>query len=333
MAEESSLPLISVIVPVYNVEPYLERCIESIVDQTYQNWQMILVDDGSMDQSGSICDRYAGKDDRIQVIHKTNGGLSDARNCGIEKADGQYIAFVDSDDFVQKDFLKVQYENLARAGADMAICSYQNYCSEQDMGCDTENHVCILQEDITSQLYLNPGVAIVAWNKLYRRELWNGVRYPAGRLHEDEAVIHELLTSCSKIVISDAKLYYYRQRAGSIMAEESDKSIEDAVYAYTSRIAFFGERHMPIDQGQAQRNLLLYLEKQFDMAEKTGNKKRAAYVRAQMQTSIKEENAFWRVLDKASIFEIYLIAYMPVLVGSYRRMIKELVRAKRSLSK
>lgn len=333
MAEESSLPLISVIVPVYNVEPYLERCIQSVIMQTYQNWQMILVDDGSTDRCGSICDRYAGKDDRIQVIHKTNGGLSDARNCGIDKADGQYIAFVDSDDFVQKDFLKVQYENLVRTGADMAICAYQNYHSKQDMACDTENHVCVVEEDITSQLYLNPGMAIVAWNKLYRRELWNEIRYPVGRLHEDEAVIHELLTSCRKIVISDAKLYFYRQRADSIMGEESDKSIADAVYAYKRRIQFFGEKHMLPDQAQAQRNLLLYLEKKFDMAEKTGKRKRGAYVRGQMKNSMKTEKAFLRVLDKASVLELYLIAYIPVLVGFYRKMIKELVRVKRSLFK
>lgn len=330
-----SMPLISIIVPVYNVEEYLADCMESVLKQSYTNLQVILVDDGSTDRSGLVCDRYAERDSRIQVIHKRNGGLSDARNAGLDIAEGDYIVFTDSDDFLHRDYLKVQYENLVQADADMAVCDYHMYDTGQSVCNGLSNRISVVEEkDITAQLYENPGMLIVAWNKLYKRFLWDGIRYPVGRLHEDEAVIHEILVRCKRIVLTDAKLYYYRQRENSIMGQVSDKSIQDAVYAYQRRISFFAEHNMPVDEAQAQRNLLLYLREQYDAArEKKDNKERLKLVRVELGKSMKSNKAFCQVLDKASVFEIYILNYMPGVLESYRILLKWLVSVKRKIQK
>lgn len=330
-----ALPLISIIVPVYNVEAYLTDCMESIVKQSYTNFQVILVDDGSTDRSGLVCDQYAERDSRIQVIHKKNGGLSDARNVGLDIAEGDYIVFTDSDDFLHRDYLKVQYENLVQADADMAVCDYHMYDSRQSVEDGLSNRISVVEEkDITAQLYENPGMLIVAWNKLYKRFLWDGIRYPVGRLHEDEAVIHEILVRCKRIVLADAKLYYYRQRENSIMGQVSDKSIRDAVYAYQRRISFFAEHNMPVDEAQAQRNLLLYLREQYDSAKAMkDNKERLKFVRGELDKSIRSNKTFCRVLDKASILEIYILNYIPGALESYRILLKWLVGAKRKIQK
>lgn len=330
-----AMPLISIIVPVYNVEEYLTDCVESILKQSYKNFQVILVNDGSTDRSGLLCDRYAEGDNRIKVIHKKNGGLSDARNVGLNIAEGDYIVFTDSDDFLHRDYLKVQYENLVQTDADMAVCDYHMYDTGQYVEDSLSNRISTVEKrDITAQLYENSGMLIVAWNKLYRRFLWDEIRYPVGRLHEDEAVIHEILVRCERIVLTDAKLYYYRKRENSIMGQDSDKSIKDAVYAYQRRISFFAEHNMPIDEAQAQRNLLLYLREQYDSAKAMkDNKGRLKFVREELGKSIKSNRAFCQVLDKASILEIYILNYIPGILESYRILLKWLVDSKRRIQK
>ncbi len=325
-----STPLISVIVPVYNVEDYLKDCMESILCQSYTNLQIILVNDGSTDKSGILCDQYAERDSRVRVIHKRNGGLSDARNAGLDIAEGNYIIFTDSDDFLHRDCLKIQYENLVQADADIAICDYQIHYAGQTIVNSLTNQINIVEgQGITAQLYENPGMLIVAWNKLYKRFLLEGIRYPVGRLHEDEAVIHEILVRCRRIVLTDAKLYYYRQRENSIMGQDSDKSVQDAVYAYQRRISFFAKQNMIMDEAQAQRNLLLYLRKQYDSAKVIKNKERLKFVRKELGKSIKSNKAFCRVLDKASILELYILNYIPCVLDIYRILLQRLVEMKR----
>ncbi|MCL2024064.1 MAG: glycosyltransferase [Oscillospiraceae bacterium] len=201
--------LISVIVPVYNVESYLGKCLDSIVEQSYQNLQIILVDDGATDSSGQICDEYAARDGRIQVIHKPNGGLSSARNAGLDSARGQFIAFVDSDDFIARDM----YEQLHRAAvennADIAVCAYYHYNEKQGSIREIPHKLDApfnksLDED-SAALTLAP----YAWNKLYRRESFPNFYFPESLVYEDIATVYPLMSRAKKITIVDKPLYYY----------------------------------------------------------------------------------------------------------------------------
>lgn len=241
-AEGTKTPLISVIIPIYKVEKYLKECVDSVLAQTYTNLQIILVDDGSPDDCGKICDEYAQKDSRVVVIHKENGGLSDARNAGLEVAKGDYISFVDSDDIVHPDFLSYLY--LYIKDADISVCGYKVFNDGEILTSETTKGVFPLSyssETILSQLFkFKYPMLVIAWNKLYKKVLWEKVRFPFGRVHEDEFVIHELLELSSTINVIDAPLYYYRQRSDSIMAEaKAEQAILDKLEAYGRRRKFF----------------------------------------------------------------------------------------------
>lgn len=239
-------PLISIIVPIYNVERYLDRCIQSIVTQSYQKLEILLIDDGSTDQCGVICDKWAKNDDRIQVIHKKNGGLSDARNVGIAHAKGEYLCFIDSDDYIEQSMIQVLYENLNRAKADISMCEFKRQLEGQDEPFSSSEEVRTFsygKDEILKLLYKNEFVnqssIVVAWNKLYKKNIFDEIQYPVGRLHEDECIIHQLLYNADKLVYTTQTLYHYMQRENSIMATFSHKRIWDTLYAYEQRIDFF----------------------------------------------------------------------------------------------
>ena len=258
--------MVSVIVPVYNVERYLRKCIESILNQTYQDLEVILVDDGSKDCSGNICDEYAAKDARIRVIHKENGGLSDARNCGIDVAKGEYLLFVDSDDFIHSQMLEVLYDAMQDIGADISVCNFLNVPEGQDLQQETitdpSRHIYREQEKL-AQLYVNNLVTVVAWNKLYSRRLFQTLRYPKGRLHEDEFVIHRLLFEARSVVYVDVVLYYYVQRQNSIMGKYSIKNIRDGYDALVEREVFWLEKKEQEAYAQTLVHRLYHAEKQY----------------------------------------------------------------------
>lgn len=220
--------LISVIVPVYNIEKYLEKCVTSIVSQTYSNLEIILVDDGSTDQSGFLCDVYAEKDDRIHVIHKANAGLSDARNVGIENSKGKYISFVDSDDYIDSAYVESLYHTLMHFSADISICNFSKVY-EQGRTDDyvVASHAVITGKQAIQKLSERDSIYyIVAWNKLYKRELFANVKFPVGRINEDEFVIHRLFGQCDKIACLKDVLYFYYQRPDSIMGKINKKDTE-----------------------------------------------------------------------------------------------------------
>ncbi|MCI6997389.1 MAG: glycosyltransferase [Eubacterium sp.] len=212
------MDMISIVVPIYNVEQYLVECVNSLIHQTYKNIEIILVDDGSTDSSGAICDEYACKDERIRVIHKQNGGLSDARNVGIDIARGDYIGFVDSDDYVEHNM----YEHLLLACkenlCDIAVCARDNFDENGGhniMFCVNEP-VIYDDESAIEEILLNRNMDSAAWDKLYKRELFVGIRYPIGVLHEDLDVTSRVISKTSKIVQIPEILYKYRIRNGSI---------------------------------------------------------------------------------------------------------------------
>lgn len=220
---------ISVIVPVYKVEAYLERCVRSICRQSYTNLEIILVDDGSPDNSGKMCDELAQQDERIHVIHKKNGGLSDARNAGIERAAGEYIAFIDSDDWFDPTMLEVLYTLCEKNNAGIAECSYRSIYADH-VQAETSCSGAIMEftpmRAIESNLdwkYCKP----VAWNKLYRRDVIGDTRYPVGKLHEDEFTTHLFYLAANKIMYVDiALMNYERRNLGSITASFRPKNLE-----------------------------------------------------------------------------------------------------------
>lgn len=226
-------PLISVIVPVYDVEDCLRECIDSIVMQTYDHLEIILVDDGSPDQCPMICDAYAEKDSRVVVLHKKNGGLSDARNAGLDSCKGEYIAFVDSDDKVHPRFIEILYKNLINNTADISFCSrtYDDFeVGNLESSCFDFNHFY--------RVFSKKEDKIVVWNKLYKAEVWKDIRFEVGRFHEDEFIFHHLYHNKNFCYVP-AKLYYYRKREGSIMATPSEKRILDTREALARRYHFF----------------------------------------------------------------------------------------------
>ncbi len=215
-------PAISIVVPVYKVERYLDKCVQSICAQTFSDFELILVDDGSPDDCPAMCDAWAEKDVRIRVIHQTNGGLSAARNAGIEVAMGTYLSFVDSDDYIEPDMLERLLSAIEKNCAQMAVC---NFRSEDDQGNRTENPPVFDVRDSVIGIkeywkgYFSPATVyyVVAWNKLYKKELFDRVRYPVGKRNEDEFVLYSLLSGCERIVCLNYTGYHYVQREGSIM--------------------------------------------------------------------------------------------------------------------
>lgn len=237
-------PLISVIVPVYRVQEYLERCVKSILSQTYKNLEVILVDDGSPDQCPAICDAWAEKDARVKVIHQENKGLSGARNAGIDAASGEYLAFVDSDDYVSPHFIEELYQLLQDTGCAIGQCRF-SYVKGDGLVDEGDSAFCIYRgESLMEQLYGPEEKAtcfVVAWNKLYRAELFKetGIRYPEGRIHEDEATTYRLFHEAKKLAFLDRALYgYYTENGGSITSVFSAKRLQ-WLTAHEERIAFF----------------------------------------------------------------------------------------------
>lgn len=240
MSQEKAL--ISIIIPVYKVEKYLEKCIQSVINQTYENLQIILVDDGSPDNCGKICDEYAKKDHRIEVIHKSNGGLSDARNKGLEIAKGEYIGFVDSDDYIESDMYEVLYNLLKQYNIDVSICNFYTVSQGKiaiknaDNGIKEYNRIEILKE-----ILLDNNIQSYAWNKLYKKELFNEIKYPVGKKYEDIGTTFYLLEKCNKVVVTGKPEYYYINRQGSIVNNVTESTITDYIELIMQRYDYIEE--------------------------------------------------------------------------------------------
>ncbi|RKD34843.1 glycosyltransferase family 2 protein [Lacrimispora algidixylanolytica] len=247
--------LISVIVPIYRVETYLKRCVDSIRKQTYKNIEIILVDDGSPDQCGQICDEYSLIDERVRVIHKSNGGLSDARNAGIDVARGEIISFVDSDDWLDIDMLEVLLKALHEYEADIAECSFRSIymdCIVEETGCTAD---CIVEDNLfaMSSMMKWGYFKSIVWNKLYRREVLGNIRFPKGKIHEDEYTTYKYFFNASKLVYVDISKYNYnRSRTDSITGVEFREANFDACDAIRERIDFFREHHLTELEEQAR---------------------------------------------------------------------------------
>ena len=224
---------ISIIVPVYKVEQYLNKCVKSIINQTYKNLEILLVDDGSPDSCPKMCDEWAKKDERIKVIHKQNGGLSDARNAAIDVATGKYIMFVDSDDYLDENICTILYDLIKKYNATFSMCDAKDI-QENKPEIITEASVEEIKETVFEgeeilplMLKTNIKYFMTAWAKLYEKDLFKTLRYDVGKIHEDEFILHKLLINTKKIVHINKQMYFYLQRSGSITQTKAEKSYSD----------------------------------------------------------------------------------------------------------
>ena len=227
--------LISVIVPVYNVSQYLKQCVDSILNQSYKNLEIILVDDGSTDRSGLICDQYAQADGRVIVIHKENGGLSDARNAGLQVAKGEYIGFVDSDDFIHPDMYLILVRLLEENRADIAIANWQGFFDgKENEICDSRTGEITFFEDIETLKFLIFGkdkyrISFSVWDRLYRKKVIENHCFPKGKCYEDVVWSAKVFYGTKKSVYIDRDLYYYRRRDDSIVGADSKYKVSRRV--------------------------------------------------------------------------------------------------------
>lgn len=229
---------ISIVVPVYKVEAYLGRCVDSILSQSFADFELILVDDGSPDNCPQMCDEYAEKDNRIRVIHQKNGGAAAARNAGIDSAEGEWLAFIDSDDWVHPDYLKLLYDTAEEQNADVTACRYETV-NDATTSDDSPMAPCLSDENRENYWINDRTGAVVPWGKLYRREIFRELRYPEGRIGEDEFVSYKVIFGCEKLAILDNPLYRYYCNAGGVSRTDYFKRLPDIIDCFTEHIEFF----------------------------------------------------------------------------------------------
>lgn len=237
--------IISIIVPIYKVEKYLETCINSILSQTFTNFELILVDDGSPDRCGFICDEYKKKDKRIKVIHKKNGGLSDARNAGLDIATGKYIGFVDSDDIIHPKMYEILFNCMSKSDSDIVQCNFKKIKNLDEIVDSLGNYNGTFKEYDNKAAIIdmidNNKINVNSWNKLYKRELFETLRFPKGKIHEDEFLTYKLLYNSRKIAYINEELYYYYQNDNGIMNGSNILKRLDRIEALEERSKFFLE--------------------------------------------------------------------------------------------
>ena len=243
------MELISVIVPIYKAEKYIDRCIASIAGQTYTNLEIILVDDGSPDKSGDICDQWARKDARVKVIHQNNSGVSVARNAGVANANGKYIMMLDSDDYMCPQMIESMYQIMMDQVVDMVICGFEK--GNQDAFVFNDSNIKTVEiinaPTALKRIYDGDEKAlqyVAPWAKLYQKEMFEGIYYPEGKIFEDIYVTHQLLFQCDKIAVTEAKLIYYYQHPDSIMNKKFHVGKLDYLDALKQRIAFYKQHEL-----------------------------------------------------------------------------------------
>ena len=240
---------VSVIVPVYNVEAYLPRCVESILGQTYRFLEIILVDDGSTDRSGPLCDRYEEADSRVKTVHKSNGGLSDARNVGIEIATGRYLTFVDSDDWIRDDYVEMLVKALQYGKTQISACAYrmtdkfeEEYENRRNLSLPRQTEVWLVLEAYR-HLFLNRQINCSACAKLYERTIFEDIRFPLGKLYEDQFIAYKTFHKSQGVTYIDQEMYFYFNRAGSIQNESFTIRKMDELEANIECVAFIKDRY------------------------------------------------------------------------------------------
>lgn len=238
-------PILSVIVPVYNVEQYLHKCVESILNQTFKNIELILIDDGSTDISSQICDEYKEKDRRVCVYHKKNGGLSDARNYGIDHTNGEYIAFVDSDDWIDIGMYEAMMNAIVDNDADIVVCGHRVVTLDGQIEETVvfDKPILMSGKDATKEILRDESMPSFAWNKIYRKSLFKDIKFPKGRIYEDTAVIYRCFNMAKSVYVLNKVYYNYLRRPGSICLSQKGDIEKIVKRLFDNALAFF-ERYV-----------------------------------------------------------------------------------------
>lgn len=267
------MPRISVIVPIYKVEPYLRRCVDSILAQTFTDFELILVDDGSPDNCGSICDEYAAQDSRVQVIHQKNGGLSAARNAGLDwvfaNSESEWITFVDSDDWVHSAYLETLYRAVTEHEVSIGMCEAKHmkeYSMEEASGIGVS--MMLTAEEAYVSRY---GMAMMAWGKLYHRCCWEQSRFPIGRIHEDAFTVYRLLFACEKVAVCDTPFYYYYYNQEGITHSKWTTRRLDEVEAHEQQLAFLKHDYPAAYRREAEAYVCVLTNQLIQMQKCTGD--------------------------------------------------------------
>ncbi len=309
------MPKISVIVPVYKVEEYLRRCVDSILNQTFQDFELILVDDGSPDNCPQICDEYAQKDNRVFVIHKENGGLSDARNKGIdwafENSDSEWITFIDSDDWVYAQYLELLYKGVIENNCEISSCRY--YSTKGELPEEKGSEIKILfPEDFWTGFGIN---AVAAWGKLYKKKLWENYRFPKGKIHEDQYTTYKLIFSTNKIFLVTKELYYYFSNEKGITKSKWSPQRMVVFDAKKEQISFFKKNRLDKARIITIKSLANLYSSNIHLAYQAQRKKEYYFEINQMQKALGK----WLLKNKR-IFPIY--QYVDYYVTAYPKMKK-----------
>lgn len=319
--------LVSIVVPVYNVEEYLIPCIDSILKQTYENLEIILVDDGSTDRSGEICEKYKEKDTRIKVFHKQNGGLSDARNFGMKQANAKFITFIDSDDTISPNFISVLLTKLKENNADIVQC--RRTLRKENLDAGTENeYLCSGQEGLR-QFLLRRQIDVFAWGKLYKRELFQDIEFPYGRINEDVCTTYKLLYRSEKIVCLDLVLYWHRMREGSILHSPiCEKNFE--ILKTTDEIKDFlgGDAKHYVEEIDFYnyKTVLILLNALLCSAEHNRFPDQRKYLREKI-LSVSTTNRYLSVKDKILIQFVRMSPFLyKSVIRSYRRLMPHRIK-------
>lgn len=296
--------MVSIIIPIYNVKKYLNQCISSAVNQVYSNIEIILVDDGSNDGSELICDEWKEKDERIQVVHKHNGGLSDARNCGLEIAKGDFLLFLDGDDAIHSQMLQIMLSICNEYSADIVCCDYEKVYDDKikERPIETSKYAIRIYDREQALANLDD-IMVVACCKLYRKYIFKDVRYSVGRLHEDEFLIHKLLYASNCTVKIELPLYYYLQREDSIVHSISMKNISDAMDAFQERVDFVNKNKLYGAKEEIFKGIARYTAVIYNSPDIGINKEMRRYVKKRFRYMIRENKDVNIKLNKTTIKE------------------------------
>mgnify|MGYP002721121269 FL=1 len=316
---------ITVIVPVYNVENYLNKCLDSIIKQTYQNLEIIVVNDGSTDNSGTICQEYAQKDDRIVYIEKENGGLSDARNAGLDRMTGSYVTFVDSDDWIELDYVETLYKKIVEYQADIAIGNYYSFDEERSVFLfhilgdsyyeKVHDNVSIF-ENLYENQEMRSFALISAWGKLYKARLFEQLRFDIGKLGEDGYLNQKVYLLSEKVIYLNKGLYAYRIRKGSLSRIWTEKWMHALVDAMSERIALLANMGYPLEKHLAVYRQML--EFSLSNGQASGLSETATYKEFEMKRNLLNQLSRQEQSEKKAIVLAANYAYVDQVLTTIK---------------
>lgn len=318
-------PLISLIIPVYNVEEFLDRCLESAINQTYENIEIILVDDGSPDSCPKLCDNWSKKDKRIIVVHKLNGGLSDARNAGIKIAKGEYLTFIDSDDYIDKSYVKELYDAIKIDDCDLSISGIVvKYSNRTVINKYTNEKEILTPKETLKKILYDEGIDISATAKLYKKELFKNIQFPKGRLYEDAATTYKLIYASKKIANNNVPTYFYMIRNNSIAQSTFNKKKMDLIKSTEEMTNFIREKYPDLSSACDRRLMYAYLSTVSQLASvkkeyKKEEKTLIEYINNNSKKALKDKKCPMR--DKFAIITLgFGFKFYKLVWNLYRRV-------------